>query len=199
MSEKFDNKMLMDPKRWIQYRQFVDSKRPISNPYLNDPEYLRLYHQYILSLENFVNAVSEALEIFRKSNLPGPRRGIDFYKIESLRRYYEIDAYKYFTYRQGFKSQFPPETRTRFARGYAKDTYAAQWFGNEERATEKWMDTEKEVEKLCEEVWSRYQGAPEPKSNEIKNELLRALELAQKAGVESPTINEMTKETIRIM
>jgi hypothetical protein len=194
MAEKFDNKMLMDPKSWAQYRQFVDSKRPISNPYFNDPEYLNLYRQYILSLENFVNAVSEAVGIWQKSNLPGPRRGIDFYKIESLRRFYETDAYKYFTYRQGFKSQLPPETRARAARGYAKDAGAAQWFGNEERVTEKWVTVRKEVEKICDEAWIRYKEAPEPKTMEIKKEVTEALTLAQKTGIDSPAINEMTME-----
>jgi len=63
MSEKFDNKMLMDPKSWVQYRQFVNSKRPISNPYFNDPEYLKLYSQYITSPKREKKKRSQVLRV----------------------------------------------------------------------------------------------------------------------------------------
>ena len=199
MSDRLGDKMLMDPKSWIQYRQFVDSQRPIANPYLNDPEYLKLYRQYIVSLEAFVKGVCEAVEIFKKSELPGPRRQIDFNTLDSLRRSYERDAYKYFTYRLGFKSQFPPETRSRIARGYVKDAQTAQLFGNEKRSMEKLMDAQKEIEKLCDEIWGRYREAREPKSEEMKRELVEALTLAQQAQAESATVNEMSVEAGRLM
>jgi hypothetical protein len=200
MSEKFDNKMLMDPKSWVQYRQFVDSKRPISNPYFNDPEYLRLYSQYITSLKIFTEAILEAVEIFKKSDLRGPRRQVDFEKLDRLRRFYEADAYKYFTYRQGFKIPLPPDTHRRAARGYVKDAVTATYFGEyERRAVEKLQDADKEIAELCEEVWNRYKEAPEPKGDEIKKELLGALELAQSDSVETPTINEMSAEANRRM
>jgi hypothetical protein len=199
MPEKFDNNMLMDPKSWVQYRQFVDSKRPVANPYLNDPEYLKLYRQYIISLETFVKAVCEAVEIFKKSELPGPRHQIDFSTLDSSRRFHERDAYKYFTYRQGFKTQSPPETRSRIARGYVKDAQTAQLFGNEKRSMEKLMDAQKGIEKLCDEILGLYREAPEPKSEEIKGELVEALTLAQQAHAESATVNEMSVEAGRLM
>jgi len=82
---------------------------------------LRLYSQYITSLKIFTEAIPEAVEIFKKSDLPGPRRRVDFEKLDRLRRFYEADAYKYFTYRQGFKNPLPPDTHRRAARGYVKD------------------------------------------------------------------------------
>lgn len=200
MAEKFDNKMLMDPKSWVQYRQFVDSKRPISNPYFNDPEYLRLYSQYITSLKILTEAILEAIEIYKRSDLPGPRRRVDFDKLDRLRRFYETDAYKYFTYRQGFNSPLPPDTRKRRARDYLKDAAAPQYFGEDEkRAMEKIQAADKEIAKLCEEVWRQYKEAPEPKSNEIKKELLEAIALAQLDAVETPTISEMSAEANRIV
>jgi hypothetical protein len=200
MSEKFDNKMLMDPKSWVQYRQFVDSKRPISNPYFNDPEYLRLYSQYISSLKTFTEAILEAIEIYKKSDLRGPRRQVDFGKLDKLRRFYETDAYKYFTYRQGFKNPLPPDTKKRRARDYLKDAGTASYFGEyEKRAVERLQAADKEIAELCEEVWKRYKEAPEPKSDEIKKELLEALQLAQLDNVDTPTINEMSAEANRRM
>jgi hypothetical protein len=194
MAEKFDNKMLMDPKSWVQYRQFVDSKRPISNPYFNDPEYLRLYSQYITSLKNYTDAILEAIKIYQKSELPGPRRRVDFGKLEKLRRFYEADAYKYFSYRQGFNSPSPPDTHRRAARSYLKDATAPQYFGEDERrAVEKIQAADKEIAKLCEEVWKRYKEASEPKSDEIKKELLEAIALAQLEGIDTPTIREMSE------
>lgn len=200
MAEKFDNKMLMDPKSWVQYRQFVDSKRPISNPYFNDPEYLKLYSQYISSLKTFTEAILEAIEIYKKSDLPGPRRQVDYEKLDRLRRFYETDAYKYFSYRQGFKNPRPPDTHRRAARGYVKDAVTASYFGEgERRAVERIQAADKEIAELCEEVWKRYKEAPEPKSDEIKKELLEALELAQSDSVDTPTIREMSAEANRRM
>jgi len=198
MSDRLGARMLMDPKSWIQYRQFVDSQRPIANPYLNDPEYLKLYRQYIVSLEAFVKAVCDAVETYEKSDFPGPRRQIDFNRLDSLRRSYERDAYKYFTYRQGFKTQSPPETRNRVARGYVKDARTAQSFGNEERAIDKLVHGQKEIEKLCEEIWGRYKEAREPRSEEMKRELVQALTLAQEAQAESAAINQMSVEVGRL-
>jgi hypothetical protein len=198
MSDRSGARMLMDPKSWIQYRQFVDSQRPIANPYLNDPEYLKLYRQYIISLEAFVKAVCDAVEFHERSDSPGPRRHIDFSRLDSLRRSYEGDAYKYFTYRQGFKTQSPPETRSRVARGYVKDARTAQFFGNEERVIGKLGHARKEIEKLCEEVWKRYREAREPRSEEMKRGLVEALMLAQEAQAESATINQMSVEAGRL-
>jgi hypothetical protein len=125
---------------------------------------------------------------------------VDFEKLDRLRRFYEADAYKYFTYRQGFKIPLPPDTHRRAARGYVKDAVTATYFGEyERRAVEKLQDADKEIAELCEEVWNRYKEAPEPKGDEIKKELLGALELAQSDSVETPTINEMSAEANRRM
>ena len=76
----------------------------------------------------------------------------------------------------------------------------AIYFGEDERrAVEKLQDADKEIAELCEEVWNRYKEAPEPKSDEIKKELLGALELAQSDNLETPTINEMSAEANRRM
>ena len=198
MSDRLGARRLMDPKSWIQCRQFVDSQRPIANPYLNDPEYLKLYRQYIVSLEAFVKAVCDAIEMWKRTGLPGPRRQIDFDGLDSLRRSYEGDAYKYFAYRQGFKAPSPPETRSRVARGYVKDARTAQFFGNEERVIGKMVQTQKEIEKLCEEIWKRYRETREPRSEEMKRELVQTLMLAQGAQAESATINEMSVEVGRL-
>ena len=138
------------------------------------------------------------LKFHEKSDSPGPRRQIDFNRLDSLRRSYEGDAYKYFAYRQGFKTPSPPETRNRVARGYVKDARTAQFFGNEERVIGKMVHAQKEIEKLCEEIWKRYRETREPRSEEMKRELVQALTLAQEAQAESATINEMSVEVGRL-
>jgi hypothetical protein len=64
---------------------------------------------------------------------------------------------------------------------------------------EKLMDAQKEIEKLCDEIWGRYREAREPKSEEMKRELVEALTLAQQARAESATVNEMSVEAGRLM
>ena len=53
----------------------------------------------------------------------------------------------------------------------------------------------KEIERWREELWSRYQEAPEPESEEIRRELLDPLTPAQQSGeTENRAIQEMGRE-----
>ncbi len=178
MATKFPTILPSDPQAKIHYNQF--RKKLIgANIYLNDPEYLKLMRQYIVSLETYVRNIKEACALFGKAHLPGPRRQIDFYKLETARRFYERDAYRYFSYRPGIKSPLPPPTRRRMARQYMKDAHTAMSFGNVERANDKLTKAQKEVAALLDEVWKRYKASSDQERNAMKGELLEALQIAQ--------------------
>lgn len=84
MATKFPTILPSDPQARIHYNQF--RKKLIgTNIYLNDPEYLKLMRQYIVSLETYVRNIKEESAFFGKAHLTGPRRQIDFYKLETAR------------------------------------------------------------------------------------------------------------------
>jgi citrate synthase len=199
MTDHFTSKFITDQRDRMRMALAAGKGGPLSNPYLSDAEYVELYRQYILSLEAYIKAIQEACAIFMKAHLPGPRREIDFYKIESLRRFYETDAYKYFTYRPHIKSPLPPMTRMRVARGYMKDGSFAQLLGNYERAEEKMKQAQDEVTAIVSETWRRYKETPEPKSDAVKRELLNALALAQVSLLEIPLMGEIQGEVNRVL
>ncbi len=198
MATKFPTIFPSDLQAKIHYNQF--RKKLIgTNIYLNDPEYLNLMRQYIVSLETYVRNIKEACALFGKAHLPGPRRQIDFYKLETARRFYERDAYRYFSYRPGIKSPLPPPTRRRMARQYMKDAHTAMWFGNVERANDKLTKAQKEVAALLDEVWKRYKASSDQERNSMKGELLEALQIAQYVLSDNHIPLEISEEVGKII
>lgn len=198
MTRKFPSILPSDPQAKILYDRFRN-KTIAANTYLKDPDYLRLYRQYIVSLEAYARAIKEACAVFAKAHLPGPRRQIDLYKLETARRFYERDSYRFFNYRPHIKGPRRPTTRTRTAKGYMKDAIAGQLFAKDKRVDQMFKQAKEEIEALCRDVWERYKKSPDPKSNEVKNELFKALELAQLSGVDSLTVEEIAEETSRLL
>jgi len=124
---------------------------------------------------------------------------INFYQIETLRRFYERDAYKLFTYKPHIQSPMPPATRRRMTRGYLKDVAFAQWIGKMQRADEKIKDAQGEVENLCKEELVRFRKSPKPKSDQSIRDLLRVLALAQYTlSADSSVLEEIEEEANKI-
>ncbi len=198
MATKFPTIFPSDPQAKIHYNQF--RKKLIgTNIYLNDPEYLKLMRQYIVSLETYVRNIKEESALFGKAHLSGPRRQIDFYKLETARRFYERDAYRYFRYRPGIKSPLPPPTRRRMARQYMKDAHTAMSFGNVERANDKLTKAQKDVAALLDEVWKRYKASSDQERNSMKGELLEALQIAQSVLDDNHIPLEISEEVGKII
>jgi hypothetical protein len=125
---------------------------------------------------------------------------INFYMIETLRRFYERDAYKLFTYKPHIQSPMPPATRRRMTRGYLKDASFAQWIGKMQRADEKIKDAQREVEDLCKEELVRFRKSPKPKSDASIRKLLKVLALAQYTlPVDSSILAEVHEEANQII
>jgi len=195
----------------FHYKQFLKDRKSLSEQLRSDPEFMKLYKQYLISLDVYVKAINEACAVFIRetegtdsrdskrglgprdvraqeqklvlypdlSSAQMPDGGINFYKLETLRRFYERDAYKLFTYRPNIQHPIPPATRRRLVRGYMKDAAGRQWFGDLERSNEKLEAAQKEVEKICEDVLQRYHNSPKPRSEALIKELMEALEITQ--------------------
>jgi len=199
MTNHFISKFILDQRNRIHPGQTTGKGGALGDPYLNDPEYLELYQRYISSLEAFTKALLEAIAIMNKSHLPGPRRQVDFYKLDQLRRFYETDAYKYFTYHPHVKGPLPPQTNYRSGRGHLNDAKYAILLGNDTKAVEDWNRAADKAVKICREVWERHQKSPEPKSDALKRELINALALAQVFSLEIPLIDEIQQEINRVL
>jgi hypothetical protein len=184
MTDHFLSKFILDQRNRIHPDQRGTKAGALRDPYLNDPEYIELYQRYISSMQAFTKAALEAIAIANKSSLPGPRRQPDFYKLDQLRRFFETDAYKYFTYHPNIKGPLPPQTRMRSGRGHLKDATTAQLLSNETKALVDCNRAAEEAITMCREVWERYKESPEPKSDEIKRTLLDAVALVQVFGDE---------------
>lgn len=181
----------MDPVDWIRQRLPLNPAAPALHAALSDPEYLRLYQQYITSLESLVREAEVAMSLMSKKDLPGPRRQIDFGRLNMLRRFYERDAFRYFTYRPHIRGPLPPASGRTRARDHARDAVGALWLGEEKRAASDLNDVQREIEALCADVWNRYELSPRPPSVGIIRELITALSLAQSVGLESPVTEQM--------
>lgn len=181
----------MGPVDWIRGHLPLKPAAPASHASLSDPEYVRLYQQYVTSFESFVREVEVAISLMSTKGLPGPRRQIDFGRLNMLRRFYERDAYRYFTYTPHIRGPLPPSTGRSRARGHAKDAAGALQLGDEKRAASDLQRVQQEIEAICAGVWDRYEKGPRPPGEELIRELVRALSLAQFVELESPVVEQM--------
>jgi len=215
MAEDRSSKVPLGANFQFHYKQFLKDRKSLSEQLRSDPEYMKLYKQYISSLDVYTKAIHEACLIFMRestresegtdaqdtkrgsgpidiraleqklmlypdlSSSQLPDGGINFYKLETLRRFYERDAYKFFTYRPNIQHPIPPTTRRRLVKGYLKDTAGRQLFGDFERSKEKIEAAQKEVEEICKDVLQRYRNSKVPRSEALIKELKKATEIAQ--------------------
>ena len=86
------NRLLMNSQEWLRYKQDIENRKRTANKYLADPEYVRLYRQYLISKEAFLKAFSQAMKNLHldepvysfdyrdKPLSPGPRRPKPFFE-----------------------------------------------------------------------------------------------------------------------
>jgi hypothetical protein len=210
------------------------SKGRSTGPYLRDSDLIRLFEDYEISARVLRQAVNEELakwvkegrdvkggepvEIVPKKGPLGyawpdlltssPGSEIDFYRINTFRRFYERSVYKLLTYWHGTKMPLPPETLERELKGLAKDAEFACQVGRTNRVGEDMELARERIRKVAAEVWKAYQDAvyAEPYKGEgeprearfsygergpyVKKLLLPILQLAQLFATELPEIDQ---------
>jgi hypothetical protein len=180
------NRILISPEDLHDYRQYIEQRNKSAQGY-EDPEFMRRFHAYLVSKEAYLREFKKSGDlVMAHFGRPGPRRQVDLYRLNMMRRFFERDAYHYFNYRPHMSMASPFGTTHNVVAGYSKDASIAQLINRDDRANDSFSLVREEVEKHCKEVYDAYQRTDDPIPDSLKYAIVVAAQLVDLSGTDTP-------------
>ena len=180
------DRILINPADIHTYQEYVRNRGRSLEAY-GDAVFMRLFRAYVTSKEAYVQEYGKASAVVVKNyGRPGPRRQADLAALSTARRFFERDAYNYFSFQPCMTMANPFETTHNIVRGHLKDASIAQQLRDDDRVNQSFQAIAERVEVHCKAVYEAYRREQSSPSASMLYSVVRAGELVDHAELTTP-------------